>query len=205
MKEFRVHQGVGAPLRRSNVDTDQILPSKFLKMISRTGFEEALFAAWRQSEDFVLNQPPYRDATVLVAGPDFGTGSSREPAVWALQDYGFRVIISPRYGDIFRSNAAKSGLLAAQLDEEKVQRLWEILETTPGRVIMVDLERRTVRVGDDFDEPFEVDDYTRWRLMQGLDEIELTLGHDVEISAYESRRSPHKPSLTANSAQRSPL
>jgi 3-isopropylmalate/(R)-2-methylmalate dehydratase small subunit len=166
-------------------------------MITRNGFEEALFAQWRQSPDFVLNRPRYRDASVLVAGPDFGIGSSREAAVWALQDYGFRAIIAPRYGDIFRSNCAKSGLLLVELDEGKVHALWNVLEVTPGELVTVDLERRRVRAGGDFDEEFSMDDYTRWRLLNGLDEIDITLRLDDDIARFETFRSPLKPSLRA--------
>jgi len=197
MRPFVVHEGLGAPLRRSSVDTDQILPSKYLKLITRSGFEDALFAQWRQSPDFVLNRPQYRDASVLVAGPDFGIGSSREAAVWALQDYGFRAIIAARFGDIFRSNCAKSGLLLVELDEERVHALWDVLEVTPGARVTVDLERGRVRAGEDFDEEFGVDDYTRWRLLNGLDEIDITLRLEEDISRYESARTLFKPSIRA--------
>ena len=196
MDKFTSHTGVGAPLRRSNVDTDQIIPAVYLKRVTRTGFEDGLFAAWRNDPSFVLNQDAYQDATVLVAGPDFGTGSSREHAVWALQNYGFRVVISPRFGDIFRSNAGKSGLLAAQVDDKVVQRLWDLLETEPGATITVDLESRTVRAGEGVDaieDSFTIDDYTRWRLLEGLDDIAITLSHADDIDAYERQRPAIKP------------
>ncbi|KHL12036.1 3-isopropylmalate/(R)-2-methylmalate dehydratase small subunit [Mumia flava] len=196
MDKFSTHTGVGAPLRRSNVDTDQIIPAVYLKRVTRTGFEDGLFAAWRGDEAFVLNQPAYASATVLVAGPDFGTGSSREHAVWALQNYGFRVVLSPRFGDIFRGNAGKAGLLAAQVDEKTVQALWSYLEDNPGGEISVDLVERTVRAGDGPDrveDSFDIDDYTRWRLLEGLDDISLTMRHDELISAHEGTRPAHKP------------
>ena len=196
MDKFISHTGVGAPLRRSNVDTDQIIPAVYLKRVTRTGFEDGLFAAWRNDPEFVLNQPAYTNATVLVAGPDFGTGSSREHAVWALQNYGFKVIISPRFGDIFRGNSGKAGLLAAQVDDQVVTALWEYLESNPGAQISVDLESRTVSAGEGVDrieDSFTIDDYTRWRLLEGLDDIGITLGHADDIAAYESRRPSFKP------------
>jgi 3-isopropylmalate/(R)-2-methylmalate dehydratase small subunit len=196
MDAFSSHTGIGVPLRRGNVDTDQIIPAVYLKRVTRTGFEDGLFAAWRGDPGFVLNHAPYDAGTVLVAGPDFGTGSSREHAVWALQDYGFRVVISPRFGDIFRGNAGKAGLLAAQVDEKVVQRLWDLLESEPGTTISVDLTARTVRAGDGPDaveDSFDIDDYTRWRLLEGLDDISLTLAHDAEISAYEKERPSWRP------------
>ena len=165
MEPFIVHVGVGAPLRRTSVDTDQIIPARYLKNIGRTGFAEGLFAAWRESEDFVLNQRAYDGASVLVAGVDFGIGSSREAAVWALQDGGFRAVIAPRFGDIFRNNAAKSGLLAVRLGESEVERLWDYLDARPGATVTVDLDRCRVLAGEDFDEPFEVDEYVRWQLL----------------------------------------
>ncbi|MCL2090549.1 MAG: 3-isopropylmalate dehydratase small subunit [Micrococcales bacterium] len=192
MEKFAQHTGVGVPLRRSNVDTDQIIPAVYLKRVSRTGFEDALFAAWRGDPSFVINQPAYAGGTVLVAGPDFGTGSSREHAVWALHDYGFRVVISPRFADIFRGNAGKQGLLAAQVSYEDVELLWKVLETRPGTEVTVDLEARTVRC-EDVVVPFSVDDYTRWRLMEGLDDIGLTLQHEAEITAFEAQREPWRP------------
>ena len=196
MEKFTSHTGVGAPLRRSNVDTDQIIPAVYLKRVTRTGFEDGLFAAWRNDPDFVLNREPYQHATVLVAGPDFGTGSSREHAVWALQNYGFKAVISSRFGDIFRGNSGKAGLLAAQVDEKVVQRLWDLLEEAPGAQVTVDLESRTVRAGEGPDaivDSFTIDDYTRWRLLEGLDDIAITLSHDDDIAAYEQRRPAFKP------------
>ena len=196
MDAFTSHTGIGVPLRRSNVDTDQIIPAVYLKRVTRTGFEDGLFAAWRNDPSFVLNQKPYDEGSVLVAGPDFGTGSSREHAVWALQNYGFRVVISPRFGDIFRGNAGKAGLLAAQVDDKVVLRLWDLLDAEPGTTISVDLAARTVRAGDGPDaveDSFDIDDYTRWRLLEGLDDISLTLSHDADISAFESRRPTWKP------------
>ena len=192
MDAFTSHTGVGVPLRRSNVDTDQIIPAVYLKRVTRTGFEDGLFAAWRNDPSFVLNRSEYAAGSVLVAGPDFGTGSSREHAVWALQNYGFRVVISSRFADIFRGNAGKAGLLAAQVDDKVVQRLWEHLETNPGATVTVDLEAKTVRAGD-IEDSFDIDDYTRWRLLEGLDDIGITLGHDAEIEAYEVKRPAWKP------------
>lgn len=196
MEKFTTHTGIGAPLRRSNVDTDQIIPASYLKRIERTGFEDGLFAAWRADDAFVLNQAAYREATVLVAGPDFGTGSSREHAVWALQNYGFRVVLSPRFGDIFRSNAGKAGLLAAQIDDKLLTRLWDYLELSPGASITVDLAERTVRAGagtDAIEDSFDIDDYTRWRLLEGLDDIAITLSHVDDIVAFEKRRPGFAP------------
>src|SRR5512146_914937 len=192
MDRFTVHTGSAVPLRRSNVDTDQIIPAVYLKRVTRTGFEDGLFNAWRTNEpDFVLNQPRYRDASILVAGPDFGTGSSREHAVWALLDYGFKVVISSRFADIFRGNSGKAGLLAAQVDQKVVQKLWDHLEDHPGATVTVDLETRTVKAGDGPDaieDSFDIDDYTRWRLLEGLDDIGITLGHEEDIEAYEGAR-----------------
>ncbi|KQO37302.1 MULTISPECIES: 3-isopropylmalate dehydratase small subunit [unclassified Aeromicrobium] len=196
MEKFTSHTGVGAPLRRSNVDTDQIIPAVYLKRVTRTGFEDGLFAAWRNDPEFVLNRDAFRDATVLVAGPDFGTGSSREHAVWALQNYGFKAVISSRFGDIFRGNSGKAGLLAAQVDDKVVQRLWDHLDANPGATVTVDLESRTVRAGegpDAIEDSFTIDDYTRWRLLEGLDDIAITLSHDDDIATYESRRPAFKP------------
>ena len=192
MEKFTQHTGVGVPLRRSNVDTDQIIPAVYLKRVTRTGFEDALFAAWRGDPQFILNQDAYRAGSVLVAGPDFGTGSSREHAVWALKDYGFRVVISARFADIFRGNSGKQGLLAAQVAQEDVELLWKVLETRPGTEVTVDLESRTVTC-DDVVVPFQVDDYTRWRLIEGLDDIGLTLQHADEITAFEQRRESWRP------------
>ncbi len=191
MDTFTTHSGVGVPLRRSNVDTDQIIPAVYLKRVTRSGFEDGLFAAWRKDPDFVLNQDAYRAGTVLVAGPDFGTGSSREHAVWALQNYGFKVVIGSRFGDIFRGNSGKAGLLVALVDQDVVEALWEHLEANPGAEIAVSLEDRTVTAGE-HTYPFTIDDYTRHRLLNGLDDIGLTLQHDDEIAAYEARRPSFK-------------
>ena len=196
MDKFTTHTGIGVPLRRSNVDTDQIIPAVYLKRVTRTGFEDGLFAAWRNDESFVLNREPFSSGTVLVAGPDFGTGSSREHAVWALQNYGFKAVISPRFADIFRGNSGKAGLLAAQVDEKVVQRLWDLLESQPGTTVTVDLESRTVRAGEGpeaIEDSFDIDDYTRWRLLEGLDDIGITLGHADDIAAYEAERPSWKP------------
>ena len=196
MEKFTSHTGVAAPLKRSNVDTDQIIPAVYLKRVTRTGFEDGLFAAWRNDPSFVLNQKPYDAGTVLVAGPDFGTGSSREHAVWALQDYGFRVVLAPRFGDIFRGNSGKAGLLTAQVDDKVVLRLWDLLESEPGTTINVDLTTRTVRAGDGPDaveDSFDIDGYTRWRLLEGLDDISLTLAHEADIASYEADRPSWKP------------
>jgi 3-isopropylmalate/(R)-2-methylmalate dehydratase small subunit len=196
MDKVTTHTGIGVPLRRSNVDTDQIIPAVYLKRVTRTGFEDGLFAAWRNDPEFVLNHPVYSQGSVLVAGPDFGTGSSREHAVWALQNYGFKVVISSRFADIFRGNSGKAGLLAAQVDEKVVQRLWDLLESDPGAAVTVDLESRTVRAGegeDAIDDSFDIDDYTRWRLLEGLDDIGITLGHDADISTFEADRPSWKP------------
>jgi 3-isopropylmalate/(R)-2-methylmalate dehydratase small subunit len=196
MEAFTTHTGIGVPLRRSNVDTDQIIPAVYLKRVSRSGFGDGLFAAWRNDPSFVLNQTPYDAGTVLVAGPDFGTGSSREHAVWALQDHGFKVVISPRFGDIFRGNSGKAGLLTAQVDDKVVQRLWDLLEAEPGTTIDVDLTACTVRAGHGptgVEDSFDIDDYTRWRLLEGLDDISLTLAHDADITAFEVGRPSWKP------------
>jgi len=187
VEKFSTHTGVGVPLRRSNVDTDQIIPAVYLKRVTRTGFEDGLFAAWRNDPEFVLNSEAYRTGSVLVAGPDFGTGSSREHAVWALKDYGFRVVISSRFADIFRGNAGKQGLLVATLSQGDVERLWHRLEGRPGAEVTVDLEQRTVSC-EDLVLPFEVDDYTRWRLLEGLDDIGLTLQHGADVDAFERSR-----------------
>jgi len=196
MDKFTRHVGTGLPLRRSNVDTDQIIPAEYLKRVTRTGFEDGLFAAWRNDPSFVLNRPEYAEASVLVAGPDFGTGSSREHAVWALQNYGFRAVVSPRFADIFRSNAGKAGLLAAQVDDKVVQRIWDHLDEHPGATVTLDLESRTVRAGDGPDaieDSFDIDDYTRWRLLEGLDDVGITLSYADDIDAYEARRPTWKP------------
>jgi 3-isopropylmalate/(R)-2-methylmalate dehydratase small subunit len=192
MEAFTTHKGIGVPLRRSNVDTDQIIPAVYLKRVTRTGFEDGLFAAWRNDPSFVLNVPPFDRGSVLVAGSDFGTGSSREHAVWALSDYGFRVVISPRFADIFRGNAGKAGLLAAQVGQDDVELLWKLIEQQPGLELEVDLENRTVTAGTTV-VPFEIDDYTRWRLLEGLDDIGLTLRQVEAISEYEKSRPSWKP------------
>jgi 3-isopropylmalate/(R)-2-methylmalate dehydratase small subunit len=192
MEKISVHRGCGLPLRRSNVDTDQIIPAEYLKRVTRTGFEDGLFAAWRHDPEFVLNQPQYAGATVLVAGPDFGTGSSREHAVWALLDHGFRVVVSSRFADIFRGNSGKNGLLTAQVSPETVDRLWAVVEGDPSTAVTVDLESREVRAGD-LVAPFEIDDYTRWRLLEGLDDVGITLSHEDQILAYERQRPSWKP------------
>lgn len=192
MEKFTQHTGIGVPLRRSNVDTDQIIPAVYLKRVSRTGFEDALFAAWRGQDDFVLNQPAYSAGSVLVAGEDFGTGSSREHAVWALKDYGFRAVLAPRFGDIFRGNAGKQGLVAGVVDHENIELIWKVLENAPGTEVAVDLESCTVRCGDVV-APFEIDDYTRWRLMEGFDDISLTLRHAEQIATFERQRATWRP------------
>lgn len=192
MEKFAVHTGVAAPLKRSNVDTDQIIPAEYLKRVTRHGYEDALFSAWRKDPEFVLNQPQYKEATVLVAGPEFGTGSSREHAVWALQDYGFKVVISARFADIFRGNSGKGGLLAAQVEPSVVDALWAIMDEHPGAEVTIDLENRRVKSGD-LDESFEIDDYVRWRLLEGLDDIGITLNHGDAIAEFESRRPQFLP------------
>jgi 3-isopropylmalate/(R)-2-methylmalate dehydratase small subunit len=192
MEAFRTHTGIGVPLRRSNVDTDQIIPAVYLKRVTRTGFEDGLFSAWRANEDFILNHEPFSRGSVLVAGPDFGTGSSREHAVWALMDFGFRVVISSRFADIFRGNSAKMGLVAAQVAQPDVELLWKLLENEPGVEVTVDLEEKTVQARD-LTVPFDIDDYTRWRLLEGLDDIGLTLRHVDEITAFEAARPARLP------------
>jgi len=192
MEKFTTHTGRGLPLRRSNVDTDQIIPAVYLKRVTRTGFEDGLFAAWRADPDFVLNQPQYAGADVLVAGPDFGTGSSREHAVWALQNYGFKAVISPRFADIFRGNSLKGGLLTVLINEADVEALWAAIEADPQTQITVDLIAREVRYSAVV-LPFEIDDYTRWRLIEGLDDIGLTLRHVDDVDEFESHRAAWKP------------
>ncbi|MEV4267310.1 3-isopropylmalate dehydratase small subunit [Kribbella sp. NBC_00662] len=192
MEAFTQHIGTAAPLRRSNVDTDQIIPAVYLKRVTRTGFEDGLFAAWRNDPSFVLNQPEYDGVSVLVAGPDFGTGSSREHAVWALLDYGFRVVVSSRFGDIFRGNSGKAGLLAALVEQDVVEQLWTTIESDPGTKVTVDLENKTISAGD-VSAPFEIDDYTRYRLLNGLDDVGITLSHADDIAAYEATRPSFKP------------
>ncbi len=192
MDAFHTHTGIGVPLRRSNVDTDQIIPAVYLKRVIRTGFEDGLFAAWRADPSFILNLPPFDRGSVLVAGPDFGTGSSREHAVWALMDYGFRVVISSRFADIFRGNSGKAGLLAAQVSQDDVELLWKLIEQTPGLEITVNLQDRNITAGTVV-VPFNIDDYTAWRLLEGLDDIGLTLRKLDSIESYEAARPQWKP------------
>jgi 3-isopropylmalate/(R)-2-methylmalate dehydratase small subunit len=192
MEKFTTHTGIGVPLRQSNVDTDQIIPAVYLKRITRTGFEDALFAGWRKNEDFILNREPFNRGSVLVAGPDFGTGSSREHAVWALKDYGFKAVLSSRFADIFRGNSGKQGLLAAEMAQDDIELIWKELENHPGTEVTVDLAAKTVTCGT-ITAPFEIDDYTRWRLPEGLDDIGLTLQHEAEITEFEAARPSWKP------------
>jgi 3-isopropylmalate/(R)-2-methylmalate dehydratase small subunit len=192
MEKFHTHTGIAAPLKRSNVDTDQIIPAVYLKRVTKTGFEDALFAAWRQDPGFVLNQPVFQGASILVAGPDFGTGSSREHAVWALRDFGFNVVLSPRFADIFRGNSGKQGLLTGVISEPDLERIWAAIDAEPGISMTVDLERRIASIGD-FEVPFEIDDYTRWRLLEGLDDIGLTLRNEDKIEQFEARREAWRP------------
>ena len=192
MDKITTVTGIGVPLRRSNVDTDQIIPAEFLKRVTKTGFDDALFYAWRQDPEFVLNRPPFDTGGILVTGPDFGTGSSREHAVWALRDFGFRAVLSPRFGDIFRSNSGKQGLLAAQISENDIEKIWAIIEAAPGIEIAVDLVAKTVSIAE-LTIPFEIDDYTRWRLLEGLDDIGLTLRDEEKITEFESRREAWRP------------
>lgn len=192
MDQFITHTGTALPLRRSNVDTDQIIPAVYLKRVTKTGFEDGLFAAWRADPEFVLNRPEYAGATILIPGPDFGTGSSREHAVWALQNYGFKVVIGSRFGDIFRGNSGKAGLLIAVVDQKIIEELWEFVEAEPSRPLTVNLDERKI-TADGFETSFEIDDYTRWRLMEGLDDIGLTLRHEEMIDSFERERPPFKP------------
>jgi 3-isopropylmalate/(R)-2-methylmalate dehydratase small subunit len=192
MEKFISHTGTGVPLRRSNVDTDQIIPAVYLKRVTRSGYEDGLFAAWRNDPEFVLNQEAYKGGTVLVAGPDFGTGSSREHAVWALQNYGFKAVISSRFADIFRGNSLKGGLLTVIISHDEVEALWAVIEADPTTNITVDLDSRTISYGSKKID-FELDDYTRWRLMEGLDDIGLTLAHVDSIDTFEGKRSSLKP------------
>ena len=192
MDAFTTHTGTAVALQRSNVDTDQIIPAVYLKRVTRTGFEDGLFAAWRNDPDFVLNQPGAKGATILVAGPEFGTGSSREHAVWALQNYGFRVVLSSRFADIFRGNAGKGGLVAAAVAQPDIEALWAAIEADPTTAVTVDLESRTVSWAD-ASVGFEIDDYTRWRLLEGLDDIDLTLRHADEIAQFEQHRPAWMP------------
>ena len=196
MDPFETHTGRVLPLRRSNVDTDQIIPAVYLKRITRDGFEDGLFAAWRKDPEFVLNLPQYEGATVLVAGPEFGTGSSREHAVWALQNYGFRIVISPRFADIFRGNSLKGGLLTIELPEPVVERLWALAESDPSSRVTVDLQARTVAFADE-SVSFDLDDYSRWRLLEGLDDVGLTLRHIDEVANFESNRPTWMPRTVA--------
>ncbi|MEX0914087.1 MAG: 3-isopropylmalate dehydratase small subunit [Demequina sp.] len=205
MEKFTTHTGIGVPLRRSNVDTDQIIPAIYLKSVARTGFEDGLFAAWRADEDFVLNQDAYKQGSVLVTGPDFATGSSREHAVWALKDYGFKVVISSRFADIFRGNSGKQGLLAAEVEQSDVELLWKALEAEPGKQLTVSLEDRTVTCGD-ITVTFFVDDYVRWRLMEGLDDVGLTLKHESDITEFEKTRGTWRPTtLPAKTEPKQPV
>ncbi|GAA2081179.1 3-isopropylmalate dehydratase small subunit [Pseudolysinimonas kribbensis] len=184
--------GVAVPFRYSNVDTDQIIPAVYLKRVTKTGYDDALFVNWRQDPEFILNRAAYQGAKILIAGQDFGIGSSREHAVWALRDYGFRAVIAPRFGDIFRGNSGKQGLLTGVVSEAEIERIWQALEAEPGRDATVDLEARTIAVGD-LVIPFEIDDYTRWRLLEGLDDIGLTLRDEDAITAFEARREAWRP------------
>jgi len=192
VEKFTSHSGTGIPLRRSNVDTDQIIPAVYLKRVTRSGFEDGLFAAWRNDPDFVLNQPQYKSATVLVAGVDFGTGSSREHAVWALQNYGFKVVISSRFADIFRGNSLKGGLLTVILPQSEIEKLWVAIENNPAMTIAVDLESKTVAYENERIS-FDLDDYTRWRLMEGLDDIGLTMRNLGDVEKFEEKRANFKP------------
>jgi 3-isopropylmalate/(R)-2-methylmalate dehydratase small subunit len=192
MEKFLTHTGIAAPLKRSAVDTDQIIPAVYLKRVTKTGFEDALFASWRQDPEFVINQPAYQGASILVAGPDFGTGSSREHAVWALRDFGFKVVLSPRFADIFRGNAGKQGLVAGVVSEADIEKLWAAIEAAPGIRMTVDLEARRATLGG-IAVPFDIDDYTRWRLLEGLDDIGLTLRNAERIAQFEARREAWRP------------
>ncbi|WP_066040638.1 3-isopropylmalate dehydratase small subunit [Herbiconiux solani] len=192
MEKIDIISGVAVPLKRANVDTDQIIPAVYLKRVTKTGFEDALFAGWRNDPDFVLNQPAFQNPRVLVAGPDFGTGSSREHAVWALRDFGFQAVLAPRFGDIFRGNSGKQGLLTGQVSEHEIEKLWAAIEADPGVAVTVDLVERTAVLGD-LTVPFQIDDYTRWRLLEGLDDIGLTLRDEAAITEFESRRESWRP------------
>lgn len=192
MEKFTTHTGVVAPLKRSAVDTDQIIPAVYLKRVTKTGFEDALFASWRQDPEFILNQPTFAGASILVAGPDFGTGSSREHAVWALRDYGFRVVLSPKFADIFRGNSGKQGLLTGVISESDLEAIWATIDANPGMQMTVDLEARRATIGD-LQVAFDIDDYTRWRLLEGLDDIGLTLRNEEAITQFETRRQSWRP------------
>ena len=192
MEKFETVTGVAVPLKRSNVDTDQIIPAVFLKRVTKTGYDDALFFAWRKEEDFVLNDPVYQGATILIAGPDFGTGSSREHAVWALRDYGFKAVFSSKFADIFRGNSGKQGLLAGVIEQEAIDQLWQIMDENPGIEATVDLPAKQLRLGN-LTVDFEIDDYTRWRLLEGLDDIGLTLQDESFISEFEEQRESWRP------------
>ena len=192
MEKFTTHTGVAAPLKRSAVDTDQIIPAVYLKRVTKTGFDDALFANWRQDPGFILNQPAFASASILVAGPDFGTGSSREHAVWALRDYGFKAVLSPRFADIFRGNAGKQGLVTGVISEDDLEAVWAAIDAAPGIEMTVDLAERTAVIGD-LRVPFDIDDYTRWRLLEGLDDIGLTLRNEDRIAQFEARREAWRP------------
>lgn len=192
MEKITKHTGIGVPLRRSNVDTDQIIPAVYLKRVTKTGFDDALFAHWRKDPDFILNHEPFSHGSVLIAGSDFGTGSSREHAAWALKDYGFKAVLSSRFADIFRSNAGKNGLVAAQLEQSDIELLWKVIDNNPNTEVTVDLETQTVSA-DTVTVPFQIDDFTRWRLMEGLDDISLTLRDADAIDAFEAKRPSYKP------------
>jgi 3-isopropylmalate/(R)-2-methylmalate dehydratase small subunit len=196
MEKITTHTGTAAPLRQSNVDTDQIIPGEFLKRISRTGYDDAVFYEWRQDPEFVLNKPEYQGVSILVAGPEFGTGSSREHAVWGLNDFGFKVVISSRFADIFRGNAGKNGLVTAQVEQDVVDRLWGLIEADPKLEVTVDLVNREIRAGD-LVAPFQIDDYVRWRFLEGLDDIGITLRADDDITKYEASRPSFKPTTAA--------
>ena len=192
MDKISILTGTAVPLKRANVDTDQIIPAVFLKRVTKTGYDDALFYAWRQDPDFILNQPEYANGGILIAGPDFGTGSSREHAVWALRDFGFTAVLSPKFGDIFRGNSGKQGLLAGTISEQDVEKIWSIIDATPGIQISVDLTSRTATIGETT-VPFEIDEYTRWRLLEGLDDIGLTLRDEARITDFEARRESWRP------------
>ncbi len=192
MEKFEVFEGVGVPLRRSNVDTDQIIPAVYLKRITKTGFEDALFASWRNDPEFVLNQPAYANGEVLFAGPDFGTGSSREHAVWALRDYGFKAVFASKFADIFRGNSGKQGLVTGVISDDAIEQIWQRLEANPGLKVTVNLVERNVRVAD-LTVPFEIDEYTRWRLLEGLDDIGRTLRDEQSITDFEAKRESWRP------------
>ena len=192
MDKFVTHTGTVLPLRRTNVDTDQIIPAVYLKRVTKSGFEDGLFSAWRNDPEFVMNKPEHQGATILVAGADFGTGSSREHAVWALQNYGFNAVLSSRFADIFRGNSQKAGLLTVLIPQEKIEAIWNAVEADPSLEVTVDLEAKNVRYGSEVI-PFEIDDYTRWRLMEGLDDIGLTLNNIADVDAFEAKRPSFKP------------